>query len=108
MIGTVFASPQREINEIEIHIGLLERTTLLRSSAWGERMHLRKYEAHHGKTARIVGPRPLERSAIRSAACRGWTYPGLRSAPSGLQTSPRTFVISPHGFLTLSALPPRP
>jgi hypothetical protein len=32
----------------------------------------------------------------------------LRSAPSGLQTAPGTFVISPQGVLTLSALPPRP
>jgi hypothetical protein len=52
MIGTVFASPPGEINEMEIHIGRLTRTTLLRSTSCGGRIHLRKREAHHGKTAR--------------------------------------------------------
>lgn len=49
MIGTVFASPRGEINEMKIHIGGLTRTTLLRSTPCGERMHLRKREAYHGK-----------------------------------------------------------
>jgi hypothetical protein len=52
-------------------------------------MHPRKREAHHGKTARIVGPSPLERSAIQGAACAG----GLILVALG---SIRASDLSPH------------
>jgi hypothetical protein len=56
MIGTVFASPPCEINEMEIHIGELRRTHFLHSAPNGKRIRggedaLRKREAHHGDAA---------------------------------------------------------
>jgi hypothetical protein len=39
MIGTVFASPRAEINEMEIHIGCRWRVRFLLPAAYAKRIH---------------------------------------------------------------------
>jgi hypothetical protein len=81
MIGTVFASPRGEINEMKIHIGRLTRTTLLRSTPCGERMHLRKREAYHGKANfRISSGTALNRCSP-TRRCRSPKSLALAGAP---------------------------
>jgi len=69
-------------------------------------MDLRKREAHHGKTARIVVlARWSEAQSGAPPARQDLSWLALGSIPA---SNLRKFVISPQGFLTLSALPPRP
>jgi hypothetical protein len=62
MMGTVFAAPSDEINEMENHICRPARTTLLCSTSDGKRTRLRKRETHHGTAS------PAERDCRHNQA----------------------------------------